>query len=70
MNTGFGTVQGFLLYVRGLLSTPWKNPRMRSLVGGALITTDPANAVDDYTPTTVPQGTTIYKSTIYSYQIV
>jgi hypothetical protein len=47
---------------------PWKNPRMRSLVGGALITTDPLNSIDDYTPTDAGSSTRT-PATIYDHRI-
>jgi hypothetical protein len=50
-------------------AVPWKNPRMRSLVGGAIVTTDPANAVDDYVPVN-PGPATRTPTTIYNYQII
>jgi hypothetical protein len=50
-------------------AVPWKNPRMRSLVGGAAITTDQANAVDDYVAVN-PGPVTRTPATIYNYQII
>jgi hypothetical protein len=50
-------------------AVPWKNPRMRSLVGGASITTDQGNAVDDYAGISIGNATRT-PTTIYDYQIV
>ena len=47
---------------------PWKNPRMQSLIGGALITTNQGNAIDDYTSQSL-NNLTSYPATIYNYQI-
>ena len=50
-------------------AVPWKNPRMRSLIGGALITTDQANALDDYTSTDLGSKTRT-PVTIYSLRLL
>jgi hypothetical protein len=47
---------------------PWKNPRMRSLISGATITTDQSNAIDDYTSQGLGNLTST-PVTIYNYQI-
>lgn len=47
---------------------PWKNPRMRALFGGASITTDAQNSVDDFTPTHIG-GNKRAPVTIYGFQI-
>jgi hypothetical protein len=49
-------------------AVPWKNPRMRSLIGGASITTDQGNAIDDFTSQSLGNLTPT-PVTIYSYQI-
>jgi hypothetical protein len=49
-------------------TVPWKNPRMRSLIGGAFITTDQGNAIDDYTSQNL-NNLTPTPVTIYNYQI-
>lgn len=49
-------------------AVPWKNPRMQSLIGGALITTDRGNAIDDFTSQSL-NNMTSHPATIYDYQI-
>jgi hypothetical protein len=46
----------------------WKNPRMRSLIGGGLITTDQLNALDDYSGVDMGSSTPT-PVTIYNHQI-
>jgi hypothetical protein len=50
-------------------AVPWKNPRMRSLLGGAVITTDQSNSIDDYTSQSLGKLTQT-PVTIYNYQII